>query len=131
MAEIKTDNGMYLHEDITRKVIGAAMRVHQSLGCGFLEKVYQEALAIELEENGVAFEREKSFPLYYRGRELACKYIADFLVEGKVIVELKATDALDDKFKGQVINYLRASNLRVGLLINFGEPHLTCKRLIL
>lgn len=122
---------MNLYDDITYKVIGAAMNVHKALGCGFPKKAYQQALAIELQESGVAFETEKAFTLYYRDRELSDKYVADFLVEGKVIVVLKAENAIEDEFKEQVINTLRVSKLKVGLLLNFGEKHLVYKRLTL
>ena len=105
------------------------MDVHNELGCGFLEKVYQEALEIVLKEEGINYEREKHFPIQFRGTILQCDYIADFVIDNKVIVELKAVSALDPLFEAQVINYLRATGLQVALLINFGQKDLQIKRL--
>lgn len=108
----------------------AAFAVHRELGCGFYEKVYQEALAIQLAEMGIAFEREKHLLISYHGYVLDTEYIADFVVEDKVILELKALSALDVVHESQVINYLKATGIRVGLLINFGENSLHFKRLV-
>ena len=117
-----------LYADLTGKIIGAAYAVFNELGSGFLERVYQEALGIELRERGVEFEREVEFRLHYRGRELSCKYTADFVVGGRVIVELKAVRSMDEAFVGQVLNYLHASKMKVGLLINFGDKGVKIKR---
>ena len=105
------------------------MDVHNELGCGFLEKVYQEALAIVLKEDGIEFEREKHLPIQFRGTTLQCDYIADFVVDNKVILELKALAHLEPLFEAQVINYLRATGLQVALLINFGQKELQVKRI--
>ena len=105
------------------------MDVHNELGCGFLEKVYQEALEIVLKEEGINYEREKHLPIQFRGTTLQCDYIADFVIDNKVIVELKAVSALDSLFEAQVINYLRATGLQVALLINFAQKELQIKRL--
>ena len=120
---------MYLHEKLTSEIIKACYTIHNELGCGFLERVYQEALAIVLDEQKVSYEREKHLPISFHGRTLSCNYIADFVVDGKVIVELKAVTNLDSVSEAQLINYLKVSGLQVGLLINFGQTSLQIKRL--
>lgn len=122
-------NNKYLHQELTGRIIHCCMDVHNELGCGFLEKVYQEALEIVLKEEGINYEREKHLPIQFRGTILQCDYIADFVIDNKVIVELKAVSALDSLFEAQVINYLRATGLQVALLINFGQKDLQIKRL--
>ena len=119
----------FLYQDLTGKVIHCCIAVHKELGCGFMEKVYQEALAIVLTEQGINFEREKHLPITFHGTTLQCEYIADFVIEDKVILELKAVTKLDTLFEAQVINYLKATGLQVGLLINFGQQELQIKRL--
>ena len=114
----------------TYAIIGAAMEVHRELGCGFLEPVYQEAMAIELQERGILHGREVELPIAYKGRRLACQYRADFVCFESVIVELKAVSVLTGIHEAQVINYLKATGLEVGLLINFGEESLVYKRFI-
>ena len=120
---------MYLHHDLTGKIIGACYIVHNELGCGFYEKVYQEALAIVLEEQGIPFEREKHLPIEFHCKILDCDYIADFVIDNSVILELKAVSELNPTYEAQVINYLMATGLKVGLLINFGQGELQVKRL--
>ena len=102
--------------------------MHNGLGCGFFEKVYQEALAIELTEMGIPFEREKHLPIIYHGKVLDCDYIADFVVDGKVILELKAVTEMNTLFEAQLINYMKATHIKVGYLINFGQERLYYKR---
>ena len=99
---------MYLHQELTGKIIGACINVHNELGCGFHEKVYQEALAIVLEESGIPFEREKHLPIEFHGRILDCDYIADFVIDNAVILELKAVSEMNSVYEAQVINYLKA-----------------------
>ena len=120
---------MYLHHELTGRIIRACLDVHNELGCGFLEKVYQEALAIVLTEQGISFEREKHLPIIFHGTTLQCDYIADFVVEDKVILELKAISDLDSLFEAQVINYLKATGIQEGLLVNFGKQDLQIKSL--
>ena len=121
---------MYLlHQELTRKVIAACFKVHNELGCGFHEKVYQEALSIVLEEEEIPFEREKHLPIEFHGRVLNCDYIADFVIDGSVILELKAVSEMNSVYEAQVINYLKATRLQVGLLVNFGQKELQVKRL--
>ena len=115
----------------THAIIGAAMEVHRQLGPGFLEAVYQEALAIELADRGIPFQREQELPIDYKGRRLPCKYRADFVCYGDIIVELKATQGLTGNDEAQVLNYLKAAKLRRGLLFSFGRPSLEFKRFVL
>ena len=123
------NNNKFLYQELTGKIIHCCIDVHKELGCGFLEKVYQEALAIVFKEEGIEFEREKYLPIQFRGTTLQCDYIADFVVDNKVILELKALAHLEPLFEAQVINYLRATGLQVALLINFGQKELQVKRI--
>ena len=115
----------------TYEVIGAAMEVHRQLGCGFLEAVYQEALAVELEVRNVPFLRERELPVRYKGQVLSTSYCADFVCYESVIVEIKALSKLSGTEEAQIINYLKATGLEAGLLINFGGPSLEFKRFVL
>jgi len=118
-----------LFEDLTYKIIGAAMEVHKILGQGFLEAVYEEALAHEFNLRNIPYERQKALNVKYK-EIIAKQYIADFVIEGKVIVEIKAMKALTEVEEAQMQNYLKATGIRVGLLINFGEKSLKYKRII-
>jgi len=115
------------HEDITYRIIGAAMAVHRRLGPGHKEDVYQRALESEFEKAGLAFEAQKNLEVY-DGEQLIGYYIPDFIVEGKVIVEIKAFATVHQKYLGQAITYLNHTGLQVGLLINFGERSLRPRR---
>ncbi len=115
----------------TYAVIGACMEVHTELGHGFLEAVYQKALAAELTLRNIPFAREQEYEVLYKGNRIDAKYKADFVCFGSIILELKALTALSSAHEAQVINYLKATGLERGLLINFGTPKLQYKRLIL
>ena len=115
----------------TYAIIGAAMEVHRLLGCGFLEPVYQEALAKEFSLRRIPYEREVELVISYKNEPLTCRYRADFLCYGEVIVELKALSALSGIEEAQVINYLKATGKQRALLINFGAPSLMYRRLVL
>ncbi|MDR6941260.1 GxxExxY protein [Mucilaginibacter pocheonensis] len=117
------------HEEITRKVIGCAMRVHTALGNGFQEVIYQRALEIEMALDGLVFESEKELPIYYRGVDIGTRRV-DFFVSGLIMVELKAIIELEDVHLAQSINYLEAFNMQIGLLLNFGSKSLLFKRLL-
>ncbi len=112
------------------KLIGVAMEVHNELGCGFLEAVYQEAFELELQEQGIPYEREKDINIYYKDLKLDKRYSADFFCFEKIIVELKALSGLTSEHESQIINYLKATEQKVGLLINFGAKSLQYKRLV-
>ncbi len=114
----------------THAIIGAAMEVHRQLGQGFLEAVYQEAMAIELADRAISFVREAELPVFYKGQRLNCSYRADFVCYGSVIVELKALQALTGVEEAQMLNYLKATRLERGLLFNFGRTRLEFKRFI-
>ena len=120
---------MLLYKDLTDRILKAAYTVHSELGCGFLEKVYQEALAIQMTEMNIPFEREKHLNVFYHGKCLQCDYIADFVVDDKVILELKAVTEMDNVFKAQTINYLKITGYKVGFLMNFGQEEFQFKRL--
>ena len=105
-------------EDIVRRTIGCCIAVHRELGPGLLESVYGKAVCIELNEAGLPFEAEKSFPIYYRGALLATQRV-DLVVGGAVLLEIKAVDGLVGIHRSQVLSYLRVSKLRVALLVNF------------
>ena len=115
----------------TYAVIGAAMEVHKVLGCGFLETVYQQALAKELAVCKIPFRKEVQFPVSYKGETLDCYYQADFICYSDVVVELKALDALTGQHESQLINYLKATGHKRGLLVNFGQKSLQYKRRVL
>jgi GxxExxY protein len=117
------------HDEITRKIIGCAMRVHSKLGNGFQEVIYQRSLELEMALEGVSFEREKEMMIYYREVEVGTRRV-DFFVENLIMVELKAIIELEDVHLSQGINYLEAYNVEIGLLLNFGSKSLTVKRLL-
>ena len=111
---------MIIYKEESYKIVGAAFNVYNGLGPGFLEAVYQEALEIEFQKQGIPYEREKQLKIQYNGIELKQTYKVDFVCFGKIIVELKAVSALDDTHRSQVYNYLHATNYKLGLLLNFG-----------
>jgi GxxExxY protein len=112
------------------KIIGAAMDVHSELGYGFLEAVYQEALEREFMEHGIPFMAQPAIEVVYRGRPLAKRYEPDFICYDTVIVEIKAVEKLGGIEQAQLLNYLKATTLKVGLLLNFGAAFLQYKRLV-
>jgi GxxExxY protein len=124
-------NKNYPHKHETYNIIGACMEVHNELGCGFLEPVYQEALSLILLEKDIPFIREKVLDIVFKGKVLTKKYVADFVCFDKVIVELKATEGISDQHIAQILNYLKATKLKIGLLVNFGTTKLQYKRVIL
>lgn len=112
---------MFYYKEETYRINGAAMRVYNTLGHGFLEAVYQEALEIEFKKQEIPYEREKEIVITYDGIELEHTYRADFVCYGKIIVELKVVSKLDDAHRSQLYNYLCATGYKVGLLYNFGH----------
>nr|WP_321410879.1 GxxExxY protein [uncultured Carboxylicivirga sp.] len=119
-----------LFKDEAYKIIGAAMEVHRELKNGFLEPVYQEALAKEFNIQNIPFERESLINIYYKGEILGKYYKADFICYNEIIIELKALSDLTNEHESQLINYLKATNMKLGILINFGKPSLQYKRII-
>lgn len=120
-----------IYETETYEIVGAAMEVYYKLGRGFLEPIYQEALAIEFSLRGIPFEAQKELRVTYKGQVLDKKYFVDFLCYDRIIVEIKALGKLTEIEWSQVLNYLKVSDLRVGLLFNFGSPgKLEQKRLV-
>ena len=115
----------------THAIIGAAMEVHRELGQGFLENIYQSALAVELGARGIPFSKEVAVPVRYKGHLLDSNFRADFVCFNTIIVELKALASVGNNEMAQVINYLKATGMEVGLLLNFGGPLLEFKRIIL
>ena len=121
-----------LLEDETYAVTGVATEVHRALGPGFLEKVYQEAMRLELSARSIPFEAEKPLNIIYKGQSLTQKYFADLVCYERIIVEIKAINNLSGKEESQLLNYLKATGLRVGLLFNFGSHgKLERKRLVI
>ena len=119
----------YKHIDLTEKIIGCAYKVYNELGAGFIEKVYENALMIELKNEGLAAQQQYPVKVYYKGN-LIGDYVADIVVEDRVIVELKAVSQLTKAHEVQLVNYLKATRLEVGLLINFGDQ-ISSKRKVL
>jgi GxxExxY protein len=118
-----------IYSEITGPVIGAAMEVHKILGPGFLESVYEEAFAIELDLRNISYKRQHSIDIFYK-EKLAKQFVCDFIIEEVVVVVLKALSELGDIEKAQVLNYLKATKLPVGLLLNFGAQSLEYKRFV-
>ena len=123
---------MIVYPQESYKMVGAAFKVYNTLGHGFLEPVYQEALEIEFQRQGIPYEREKELKITYAGVELKQTYKADFVCFGKIIVELKAVSELADAHRSQVYNYLHATGYKLGLLLNFGcSDELEKERIVL
>jgi GxxExxY protein len=122
-------NNQYKYSDITEKIIKCSFAVHNIIGCGFQEVVYQRALAIELDDCGLQYIREQEMPLFYKDHHIGTRRV-DFLVDEKVLVEIKAISKLEDVHFVQAINYLQAFKLEVGLLINFGSTSVEFKRVM-
>jgi GxxExxY protein len=120
----------WLYEDLTQKIINAGIEVHKGLDCGFLEYVYEEAMCYELKARKILFEREKDIDIHYKDLVIQKKYRADLIIENKIIVEIKAIQKLTEIDEAQLLNYLKATKLRVGLLLNFGNKSLEIKRRI-
>ncbi len=116
-------------ESLSEKIIGAAIKVHKELGPGFLENIYEEALKVELSKNQINYETQKEVKIEYRGTEVGIHRL-DMIVEDQIIVELKAIKELSDVHFAQLRSYLKATELKVGLLFNFGKPTLEIKRIV-
>ncbi len=119
----------YPHQELTQKIIGAAFEVHNELGWGFLEKVYENALRLELEAEGLRVEQQAEIPVTYREESVGV-YYADLLVNRSVICELKSAKALASAHEAQLLHYLKATGTKVGLLLNFGRERVDVKRMV-
>lgn len=117
-------------KDEVYSIIGAAMEVHSILGCGFLEPVYQEALEIELRKRKIPYAPQKQLPIYYKDNRLKKTYVADYIAFEKIVIEIKAITHLSSLEEAQLLNYLKATDHEVGLLINFGAESLQWKRMV-
>lgn len=120
-----------IYKDESYKIIGACLEVHRKLGCGYLEPVYQEALQYEFMDRNIPYEREKVLSIKYKSRTLSQNYKADFICYGKIIVELKALPKITSIEEAQVLNYLKITGYRLGLIVNFGKESLEIKRKVL
>jgi GxxExxY protein len=120
---------LLLHKELSDKVLGMAFSVHNILGPGLLESAYEGAYCVELEDAGVAYERQRVYPLYYKGR-LVSAYIADLVVDDKIILELKSVKELNNVMEAQIINYLKLSKLEVGYLMNFNGLRVEWRRFV-
>ena len=121
---------MIIYKEESYKILGACFAVHSELGCGFLENVYHEALDKELTIREIPFKKEAKLDIIYRNEYLSKKYYADFICYDKIILELKACENISDNHIAQVVNYLSATNLKLGIIINFGSKSLTYKRVV-
>lgn len=119
-----------LYKELSYKIIGLAMEVHRELGYGFLEKVYENALMILLEENNIKVEQQKQIIIKFHGKEIG-NYVSDLLVEEKIIIELKVATKIKNFHKAQVANYLKATGKKLGIIINFGTEKLEFERVVM
>ena len=124
------DSGKMIEDELTDQILGYAVEVIRTLGCGFLEKVYENALSIELQHTGLNARQQAPIPVRYRGQDVG-EYYADILVDDRVILELKTAKMLDRSHQAQLLHYLKATGFRTGLLLNFGRPTLGIKRMVL
>jgi len=119
-----------IHQNESYQIIGICMEVHNNLGPGFLEIVYKDALEYEFKKAGIPYEREKEYVVHYKDIVLPHKFYADFVVFDKIILEVKAVSAIADKFTALAINYLKVSQNKLALIVNFGELKLNFKRIV-
>lgn len=118
-----------IHRELSYEIMKSVFEVHNTLGPGFIENIYEEALAYELELNDIPFERQKVVTIYYKERAVG-KHRLDFVIDGKIILELKAVSVLNDVFKQQILSYLKATGLKLGILINFGTQRIENIRIV-
>ncbi len=128
---MKKQRAGLIYPELSYKIVGAAMEVHKHLGSGFLEAIYDEAFAVELSILGIQFEYQKDLKVFYKGRPLKRAYRADFVIDGKVIIENKASSGLTNNDRAQMLNYLKVTGYKLGILINYGLPSLQSERLVL
>ena len=121
----------HYREEETYKIIGICMEVHRNLGPGLLEIIYKDAIEIELKENSIFFDREKEFIIEYKGKILPHKFYADFVVNGDIILEIKAVKELSNEHTAQILNYIKLAHSEIGLLVNFQTKSLQHKRFVI
>lgn len=124
------ENKNIIYKDLSYKIVELALEVHNELGCGFLEKVYENALMILLEKEGIPAKQQAPADVCFQGKVVG-QYFADILVDNKIILELKTVDTIANVHKAQVLNYLRATGIKLGLILNFAKPRFEYKRLVL
>jgi GxxExxY protein len=124
------ENKNIIHKELSYKIIELALEVHNELGCGFLEKVYENALMILLDREGIPARQQAPADVYFQNKVVG-QYFADILIDNKIILELKTVDAISDVHKAQLLNYLRATGIKLGLIMNFAKPRFEYKRLVL
>ena len=120
----------FLYRDLAYKLVGLAMEAHRKLGHGFLEKIYENALMVLFRREGIIAEQQAKIQVFFEG-EVIGDYVADILVEGCIIIELKAQDKITDAHRAQILNYLKATGIKVGYLLNFGKRSLEYERFVL
>jgi len=120
----------FYYKEESYAIRGAIFAVHTELGCGFLERVYQEALEYEFQMRNIPYEREKLLSISYKGKQLGEPYRADFICYGKIIIELKAVKEIENVHRAQVVNYLKATGIKVAFLVNFGEERANVERIV-
>lgn len=125
-----TNNEDIIHKELAYEVVGLGMEVHRKMGIGFLEKIYENALMVLLKKNGIAAQQQSSIKVNFEG-EIVGDYCADILVDEKIILELKVAEKITDIHRAQVLNYLRATGLRLGIIFNFGKKGFEYERLVL
>ena len=130
MAKKESIMNELIYKEESYAIRGAIIEVSKELGCGYLERVYQDALEVEFRLRNIPYEREKTIQITYKGKPLGEPYRADFVCYGKIIVELKAVEELTSKHRAQVLNYLNATKMKLGMLVNFGEEFTNVERLI-
>ena len=119
-----------IEKDLVYKIVGCAMAVHNEIGHGFREKTYENALCVEFKHEGLEYAQQSVFPVMYRSEKVD-RYIPDLIVENKIIVDTKTVESIIDEHRGTILNYLRVTNLQVGLIINYKHPKLEWERLVL
>ena len=122
--------GYLLYKNESYEIVGAIIAVQKELGCGYLERVYQDALEYEFKMRKIPYEREKNIQIMYKGKPLGEPYRADFICYGKIIVELKAVKTLEDTHYAQILNYLKATKMKLGILVNFHDIYIVPKRIV-
>jgi GxxExxY protein len=127
---MKLNDDKVLHKELSYKIIGLAMKIHNELGGGFLEKVYENAMIVLLNKEGIVAKQQVSTPIYFEG-QLIGDYYADIIVEDKIILELKAVECITDVHRAQALNYLKATKLKLAIIVNFSRPKLQMERVVL